>query len=273
MKHIENLLISSPRRSRWARLPVRWSGALRSIQPAATAAAFGLAVAEAGAVSFSQQPGLWSAPSTWTNGIVPDGSSSAFVLHPLILDIDLTLSATDVSLLVSNGASISGPGVIDSTDWSILHLRGGTVTSTFHVTEIDVYTRRTSTIRRGITTLLYLDPSNTLSIVQEPGQTDGLTLDLDLVFQFDDGSAKIDLKFDPGSGLHDWAFRWKGDHDAYLTGLLGTQLTFSGVPEVDVLYNTNDNYTYVGTAWSSVPEPSVLGLLGASGLALLRRRR
>ncbi len=273
MKHTDTFRISSPRRSIWARLPARWSGALRSMEPLAAAAVFSLVVTEAGAVSFSQQPGLWSVPSTWSTGIVPDGSSSVFVLHPLILDIDLTLSATDVALLVNGDASISGSGLIHSTAWSILSLRGGTVTSTFDVTEIDVYTGATATIRRGRAIHLFLEPSNTLSIVQAPGQTDGLTLDGNVFFQFNNGTAKINLSFDAGSSLYDWAFRWRGDHDDYLTGLLGTQLTFSGVSDVNIHFDANDGYTYVGAGWNSVPEPSVLGLFGAGGMLLLRRRR
>ena len=247
---------------------------MRLIQPVTTAAAFILAAAEAGAVSFSQQPGLWSAPSTWANGSVPDGTASMFIRHPLILDTNVTLSVVDTSLVVSEGASLSGPGLIDSTVWSILGLPGGTITSSFHVTEINVYNGTTGTMRRGTASNLFLEPSNTLKIVQEPGQTDGLTLDGNLYFQFSDGTAKIELSFDSGSGLHDWALRWKGDHDDYLTGLLGTQLFLFGAPGVDIYYNAGDNYTYVGTpANGSIPEPSVLGLFGVGALALLRRRR
>ena len=69
--------------------------------------------------------------------------------------------------------------------------------------------------------------------------------------------------------------RWKGDHADYWTGILNTQLTFSGVLDVAIFYDTNDTYTYVSAVpqGTMIPEPSVFGLVAASGLLLARRRR
>ena len=292
MKNIHSLRISPSHRSIRVRLDANWNRVLGSMKPVATVALFSLAMAEAdGAFSISQQPGLWSAATTWDQGAVPDGSGSVLVFHPVILDIDsgpstgalflrsgslllnpgVTLTVPDAGVLVFEGTTISGPGRIDGAPFLPLALLGGTVTSSFDVGEIDVYTGTTGTVRQGTAISLFLEPSNTLRIVQEPGQTDGLTLDGNLYFQFNDGTATIDLGFDPGSSLYDWAFRWKGDRDEYLTGLLGTQLTFSGTVGVDIFYDASDDYTYVVA--SNTPEPSVLGLIGASGMFLLRRRR
>ena len=262
----------------------------------AIAAAFSLAATQADAAfSFSVQPALWSAATTWMDGSVPDGHGHVYIFHPLILDIDsgpntgalvlrdgslaldpgVTLTVPDSGLLVFGPTSISGLGQIVGAPFSILGLPGGTVTSSFDVGEINVYTATTGTIRQGTTINLFIEPSNTLRIVQEPGQTDGLTLDGGLYFQFDNGTATIDLDFDLGSGLNDWAFRWKGDRESYLSGLLGTQLTFSGASGIEIFYNANDDYTYVAatSSTSPIPEPSVFGLIVASGLSLVRRRR
>lgn len=300
LKHIHLLRISFRQRSIWGLLWAKETGAFRSIKLLATGAVLSLAVAGVGeASSSSEQPGLWSAPGTWAEGAVPNGRGNVMVFHPLTLDIDsgptkgalmllggslhldpgVVLTVPDAGLLVFGGTSISGSGVIEGALWSTLALPGGTVTSSFDVTEIDVYTGTVGTVRQGTAINLFLEPSNTLRIVQDQGQTDGLTLDGNLYFQFSDGTAKIDLGFDAGSGGNDWAFRWKGDRDAYLTGLLGTQLTFSGAPTVDIFYNANDNYTYVAASHEDpdpsllgIPEPSVFGLIGASGMLLLRRR-
>ena len=226
---------------------------------------------------------------------MPDGTGSVIVNHAVALDVNfgpstgglyilnaslflepaVTLTVPNGGLLVYPGSTVSGPGLIEGAAFSILGLPGGTVTSTFDVTEINVYSGVTGTIRQGTASNLFIEPSNTLSIVQSPGQTDGLTLGGNVYFQFDDGTAKIALAFDPISDLHDWAFRWKGDHASYLTGLLDTQLTFSGSAGIGIFYDSADDYTYVEAAPQgiSVPEPSVFALVAASGLMLARRRR
>ena len=296
MTHTDSFRITSRRRSAWGCLTAKWNGTLRSMEPLAAAAVFSLAVTEAGATpAYSEQAGLWSVPGTWVNGFVPDGSGSVYLFHPVILDVNfgpgnggvlvlssgslflnpgITLIAPDDGLVVAAGSSISGPGLIDGEPFSALNLSGGTVTSVFDVTEINIYSGTPGTIRHGTAGNLFIEPSNTLRIVQEPGQLDGLTIDGNLFFQSNDGTARIALTFDPAVGLHDWALRWKGDRDDYLTGLLGTQLTVTGVPGVEIVYDFSDNYTYVfASAMNNIPEPSALGLLGVSALALLRRRR
>ncbi len=295
MTHTHNPSISSQRTSIWKHLKLNWTSALRPIKRVAVAAVFGLAATESHAASYSQQPGLWSDANTWQDGSVPDGSGSVIVGHPVILDIDsgpstgglyisnaslqlnpgVTLTVPNAGLLVFGGSSISGPGVIEGAPFSILGLPGGTVTSSFDVSEINVYSGATGTIRQGTAISLFIEPSNIFRVIQEPGQMDGLTLEGNLYFQFDDGTARVDLGFDPGSGLHDWALRWKGDHADYLTGILNTQLTFSGVLDVGIFYDANDEYTYVSAIpqETMIPEPSAFGLATASGLLLGRRRR
>lgn len=294
--HTDTRSTASRHHSLWTRLTANWRGALRATEPVAIVALLTLAVAEADAAfSFSEQPGLWSEAATWMNGTVPDGHGHVFIYHSVILDIDsgpntgalvlqngslsldpgVTLTVPDFGLLVFGGTSVSGPGHIAGAPFSTLALPGGTVTSSFDVTAIDVYSGTTGTIRQGTAINLFIESSNTLRIVQEPGQTDGLTLDGSVYFQFDNGTAVIDLGFDSNSGMNDWAFRWKGDRESYLTGLLGTQLTFSGASGVEIFYDASDDYTYVAavSSTSSIPEPSAFGLIVASGLSLLRRRR
>ena len=226
---------------------------------------------------------------------MPDGTGSVIVNHAVALDINsgpisgglyvlntslfldpgVTLTVPNAGLLVFPGSIISGPGLIEGGSFSTLGLPGGTVTSSFDVTEINVYSGVTGTIQQGTAGNLFIEPSNILSIVQAPGQTDGLTLEGNVFFQFDDGTATIALAFDPNSHLHDWAFRWKGDHASYLTGLLDTQLTFSGAAGIGIFYDSTDDYTYVEAApeGTAVPEPSVFALVAGSSLLLGRRRR
>jgi hypothetical protein len=123
----------------------------------------------------------------------------------------------------------------------------------------------------------------------------GLTLEVAGTNQLNTGTgARIALTFDEntvGGALagdpssFDWAFRWLGDHEAFLESVVGSRLIVNtGAAAVtfnaaDNIFLANDGYTYVGfaVAVEGVPEPSTyaLGLIGLTGLGLVawRKRR
>ncbi|MCE5279089.1 MAG: PEP-CTERM sorting domain-containing protein [Planctomycetaceae bacterium] len=111
-----------------------------------------------------------------------------------------------------------------------------------------------------------------LNVIQNAGQTTGMTLNGDLSLNTGD---ILNLVFD-GTELAgpDWAFRWLGDHVSDLQNLqTAGKLTWSGAPlDVGFLYNVADNYTYVGYI-SNIPEPATMSLLALGGLAALIRRK
>jgi hypothetical protein len=132
-----------------------------------------------------------------------------------------------------------------------------------------------------LSNLFLLASGNTIEVVQDVGQTEGLTIGSLLNFA---GGSTFDLQFDSATGAIgdlDWALRIAGDQQALLQSYLddGT-ITTSGAPGemIGVVYDTGQfgDFTHIGFVTAvAVPEPSSFAaiLLMSTAIVGLRRKR
>jgi hypothetical protein len=192
----------------------------------------------------------------------------------LELGANLSLSG---SLTVSNGGVLNANGHdIHTAQGITLSGDGTSITNDGAITAfgLQLGTGNTETFHGGndtITSILRLNNSSILTVVQDPGVVTGLTFGgayaSDLVIS---SSAILDLRFASAlkPGLS-WAFRWRdpspfSDWVGTLEALIATGRIDVEAPHGYRIFDL-DGYTYIGL--QIVPEPSSFALLGLGFVA------